>query len=133
MMFLQNLIPFIFVEVFTFAIKVVPTISPKSIDVITILIVGKLGQFFVLIMSLLVDYSIVDGLVHIVDSIITCHVDESIMSTSQPSAIDVVPFTCDNSCCGYWIIIFPPFSIGKSIVHYNHVYSFGGFTIRHVP
>jgi hypothetical protein len=89
-MFLENLIPFIFVEVFTFAIKIVPTISPKSIDVITILIVGKLmvgGPVFI------VDYSIVD-------SIITCHVDESIMSTSQPSVIDVVPFTCDSSCCG---------------------------------
>jgi hypothetical protein len=96
-MFLQNLIPFIFVEVFTFAIKIVPTISPKYIDVIIILIVGKLmvgGPIFV------VDYSILDGLVHIVDSIITCHVDESIMSTSQPNVIDVVPFTCDNSCCG---------------------------------
>lgn len=49
-----------------------------------------MGQFLLLTMSLLVDYSIVDGLVHIVDSIITCHVDESIMSTSQPSVIDVV-------------------------------------------
>ncbi len=59
-----------------------------------------MGQFLLLIMSLLVDYLIVDGLVHIVDSIITCHVDESIISTSQPSVIDVVPFTCDNSFCG---------------------------------
>jgi len=42
MMFLQNLMSFIFVEFFTFAIKIVPTISPKSIDVISISIVGKL-------------------------------------------------------------------------------------------
>jgi len=41
-MFLQNLMSFIFVEFFTFAIKIVPTISPKSIDVISISIVGKL-------------------------------------------------------------------------------------------
>jgi hypothetical protein len=55
-MFLQNWIPFIFVEVFTFAIKIVPIISPKSIDVIAILIVGKSmvgGPVFV------VDYVIV--------------------------------------------------------------------------
>ncbi len=38
LLLLQNSIPFIFVEVFTFAIKIVPIISPKSIDVITILI-----------------------------------------------------------------------------------------------
>ncbi len=42
MMFLQNLMLFIFVEGFTFAIKIVPTSSPKSIDVITTLVVGKL-------------------------------------------------------------------------------------------
>jgi hypothetical protein len=128
----------VFIKISTFAIKDIPIVLPKCVDAITLVLIDKLivdvlilVHDFVIVTQ--IDYSIVD-MFSIIDYVIVFLVDESIMSASSFSIIDVVASICDI------IPILDPmisfiFSTSAFIVYYalyNHVFLCNGPFICHV-